>query len=78
MNDFPRHPFAPPAAAPATQVEPERVRDALKTVAVDGPEELVFDPVTGRVNVVRRGSPPVNDAMPATVVARSGFFGSRV
>ncbi|GDX83931.1 hypothetical protein LBMAG42_57420 [Deltaproteobacteria bacterium] len=70
MNDTP--PFFAPVLVPFA--EPERVRNAMKTVAEDGPEELVFDPSTGRVTVVRRGAAPVNDALPATIVARSGFF----
>ena len=73
MNDTP--PFFVPVPAPFA--EPERVRNAMKSVALDGPEELVFDPATGRVNVVRRGAPPVNDALPATIVARSGFFADK-
>lgn len=63
-----------------TNSETGRVRKVMTDIArgreEHGETELAFNPVTGRLEVVRRGQ-PLPDVVPATEIARDGFFGSR-
>lgn len=62
------HPLPP--ATPAS----DTLRTALANLSSRDHDEIVFDPATGQILVAPRGKAPINDAVPATIIARSGFF----
>ncbi len=55
------------------------LRESFEAIAdnADQGEELTFDPVTGELVPVRRDQTPDPDRVPATQMAREGFFGCR-
>jgi molybdopterin/thiamine biosynthesis adenylyltransferase len=65
-----------PDTIPQLNAAPAEVAGALRKVTSDTFEdELVFDPVSGTLQVRNAGSELAADAVPATAMVREGFFG---
>jgi hypothetical protein len=63
-----------------TTKNPEAVGRTLEKIAQGQAEEeeLLFDPVTGTLEVTRKNEVVLDrDRVPATQMAREGFFGAR-